>query len=740
MNFKHFKRLILSTFAIAMCSSVGTALSLDSINNKEKIYSENLRYQKQNSHVQNFTNEARPKISDIYNDLVFETGFININNSKINFYNWFFVNIWSFDVNQNFSKLFGISKIIESIKVKVTNDKSNLIVYGNFRNDINTQSYLFILSLSDGSIIRKNNKNGILSSDSNLINNINLITIVDNEILATPKKPNTIDSANVINISIIDLNTYVVSKKSFDIGIHKGNEFGEIIAVQKVNGKYVFAIKTIYSVQTNTYKVMISLFLFDKNSLNCTNYFLRSFSSESSIKPNLDNAIFSVSKIKTNSEEKMFITMNYDTTTKNIKPIKNNALSPIVLCICMNEHGLVNSDIVDYANRYNLKVNVSNSVSSHDIAGVLNFVNDESNSKVYAVVLKNNDNKKIAFVPLMENASVANGWMNFNYTSSNNQSLKIFFIPKSLKDSKCFGFVSVDKENSNFITNETKIFSYTLSTNNSSVYTSNIVSNFHNYKFGLSDKEIYEKYKNCWVTEDLKQKIVKDLISSSLFLTNISSNVIDENLSFNVHEGIIKGNVILGASNWWNNSDSKFKRNIDIQFRKPHDYNISFVNQEKIEDYKWDKIIWLKTTRKPSDITKKEIIDYFINQGKYLNLSDDQVDIIDNDLFPQTHSKKQNLIVVKISDNNGTFELNYDLSLLNIPLNSGVQLFGKISHSGFSKESNFLSYDEYLSRNVQKSQYLIIFLTISIVIILVFSFSLILIKKKKITKTKKTKI
>ena len=87
MNFKHFKRLILSTFAIAMCSSVGTALSLDSINNKEKIYSENLRYQKQNSHVQNFTNEARPKISDIYNDLVFETGFININNSKINFYN-----------------------------------------------------------------------------------------------------------------------------------------------------------------------------------------------------------------------------------------------------------------------------------------------------------------------------------------------------------------------------------------------------------------------------------------------------------------------------------------------------------------------------------------------------------------------------------------------------------------------------------------------------------------------------
>ncbi|MBD5446063.1 MAG: hypothetical protein HDR31_01955 [Mycoplasma sp.] len=736
MKLKYFKTLVLSITAVTLCTTSAliteSSIRKNSLNSFYLNESKNTKYL--NNQIENI-NEACPKVNDIYNDLVFDSGFININNSSISFYNWFFVKIWSFDVDKNLSELFEIHKSIDSIKVKSVND-NNLVVYGNLKNSKNNkQSYIFLLNLYDGTIIKKNNKNGILSDGLNLINEINLITVVDNELIATPKKSyiGKLNNAkgNILTFSIIDLNTYLVSSKTFDLGwFGNEHEFGEVIAVQKFNDRYIFANKAI-SASNNKYSVSVYLILFDKNAtVSNTRNWRCTFTSENSTKPDLDKAFFSVFKKRLNSEEKMFITMNYDTTSWTLKPIKNNFHSPLILPSSINENEITTNDVSQDIIDHNLKVVEDDGTQKGDnIAGVTNFIFDELTSKTCAVVAHKTDKSKFAFVPLESKASVAPKWINLNgFSSSNNEIIKLGFIPKTTKNNQIYGYFSVDRETNSSTKNETKIFSY-LPQN-----TARIISNYSDYKVGLSDDEINSKYGNTWATENIKNEITKDLV----FSLTVSGSIVKENLTVNTIKGTITGNVILSANNWWNNGITKFSRNVNINFKRPADYNVSFVVQDENENSKWNRVKWLKTTRKPSDITKREIIDYFIFQGKYLNLNENQIEIINGDEVLNFQAKSNNLIIAKVSDLEGTIQLNYDLSLLDIPSNSGIKPTGKIVHSGFSKESNFMSYNEYLSTNVKKSQYFIVYIFMLLAIIFMITISLLLIRQKqKNLKTKK---
>ncbi|MCF0217588.1 MAG: hypothetical protein HUJ42_00885 [Malacoplasma sp.] len=156
-----------------------------------------------------------PKISDLYNDYAFSSGYVIVsgsgNNTKISFYNWFKQDLWTFDFNAikpqetqadndtnnatdantpttdtnsfktenqasvvvgglpeggsiqitNFQSLFGMNngnKKIATLKVKGglnadgTFDNKRLFVYGNFAN--NQGSYIFALDMTNGSIIK----------------------------------------------------------------------------------------------------------------------------------------------------------------------------------------------------------------------------------------------------------------------------------------------------------------------------------------------------------------------------------------------------------------------------------------------------------------------------------------------------------------------------------------------------------------------------------------------------------
>ena len=118
-------------------------------------------------------NTLAPKISDNYNDYSFSSGYIIIsdtgNNTKINFYNWFKQNIWTFDFAKNAASLFGSNKTVSTVKVKGglnadgTFDNKRLFVYGNFAN--NQGAYLFLLDMTNGSLIKLSaSSNALVSS------------------------------------------------------------------------------------------------------------------------------------------------------------------------------------------------------------------------------------------------------------------------------------------------------------------------------------------------------------------------------------------------------------------------------------------------------------------------------------------------------------------------------------------------------------------------------------------------
>ncbi|MBD5445877.1 MAG: hypothetical protein HDR31_00995 [Mycoplasma sp.] len=526
-----------------------------------------------------------PEINDLYNDYSYNQGFVNIeNNLIVNFYDWFGLKLWSFDVGANSVLLFNSISPIGSLKVKSYVTNSQIFVYGTLADSYST-SFVFRLNIADGLLVPFGSLKAFVSSGSDisstgLIQNINLLTISNDSVILTPKTPvASNDGTNyTLNFSVLTINDGSIVIKQCDISsITSSNvdAVGEIIFAQKVNNNYSFGVKAESIRNGNQFKASIVAFLIkDVVYSNPSPFSLMNWLNTH---VDLDKAIFCIQDISTSAtEQKLIATMKYDTSSITYTP---NVHQTYIALATLNS-----SSFTVQAKAY-ATVKENGATSANNIAGIMGFLFNYDTKTPYVIVANNTSTSTFAIAPLnFSGSSTAEGWIDLNNViqTSENQIMNIGFIPNSNKDNNYYGYLQVEKQDDSSvdqISSETRTL-FKLD----SLGTSLSVSDDINFSFGISDDQINQKYnnKNYSANEETKATLLADLVkvkqNDSTYPVQIDSN----DLIVDTKNNTIKGQVTLALDNWWNSDKSKVTRYVNLDFGSDKENNIStFIASDK---------------------------------------------------------------------------------------------------------------------------------------------------------------
>ncbi|MDE5553472.1 MAG: hypothetical protein K2I67_02890 [Malacoplasma sp.] len=587
------KKITLKKFFLTTSTAflLGTIVSLYSYGlNSNKISNNTIKTIKNYTNVQ--TNSlALPQLNDLYNDYSYNKGFIKItDNSKINFYNWFGLKAWDYDVISNWNSIFGNfpSATIDTLKVKSDFENSLIYVYGILNNDDYT-SFVFRLNVY-GLLVPFGTHNAFFSNenvswDKRLIKGVNLLTVTKSGyIILTQKIPVKILINNsikyLLNISEIDKQSNSIISKQIDITSMENTEdrapyeisvIGEIIYAQKLNNQYTFGIKVENTWTDNNDKekkgkkrVAVKTILIENDaySQNSNNNKIYSFHYWKSGNINLDEAIFNVQDISTSAnEQKIIVSMKYDTTSLTITPNSNPTY--IGETVLTSSTYNTNNSLVVTAGHKN---NVGN--SSGDIAGIIGFLYDYNTQQPYVVLAHRTLTSSFAIAPLTSSISNAAGWINFEslLQTGLHQQISIGFIPGSNKDNKFYGFLEIKKQNYSVIKtiNSETITLFALDSSLTSLSNKNNI----NLSLSVSDDEISSKYSkgDYYANEQTKKEIIADLTKVEQNGLNYPTQISSENLIIDTQNNSIKGQVTFYINNWWNSDITEITRNVNLIF------------------------------------------------------------------------------------------------------------------------------------------------------------------------------
>lgn len=562
----NYKKIFVSYFALfSLVSTV--AISQISNINKNSISNNFITARNVSTNSSAFTS---PSADDLYNDYACINGFVTINDSSINFSNWFGFGLWKFDVNANVANLFGDSGLsVKSLKVKASIDKTQIYVYGYFTND---SSFLFKLNAMDGTI---DSIGTTKSYSTDLIKDVNLLTIVNNTAILTQKTPIG-SSSYSISTSEIDLQTGQLTNVSYDITGSKSDRqvvsFGEIIGVQKVNTNYIFDIKAIVH-DGNQYHPSLLMIneinngsgkgTYASNAYSCS--FWGNVNSPNSI--NLDNVNFCILNIDNTSTQTTYITAKYSTTpTSNGSGSNTTTFNRVYYTTLDSSHAGVNYAPITISN-------VTNSQSTDSVAGVTNFLYNSVTKTPYVVLANGGSNSKIAISTLSTSSiGAAPGWIDLSncINTSDYQSINVNFVPDTTVTqtssiagsvvSGYSGYIDVQKYTSADAT------TYSDSRSFFSINTAlTTITPIADYSLGMSDSAIDNKYKagKASASENTVNKLVADLTKVEQNGKTLNVPYVN-NITLDLKDQTIKGDVVLTLNNWWNSGTSQLTRSVDI--------------------------------------------------------------------------------------------------------------------------------------------------------------------------------
>ena len=515
-----------------------------------------------------------PEVNDLYNDYSYDQGFVSIaNGSIVNFYDWFGLKIWSFDVAANSNLLFGAKSEISSLKVKSYNVNSQIFIYGTL-ND--SRSFVFRLNVIDGALVPFGSLNAFVSSNTesnenvtDLIKNINLLVISNNYAILTPKTP-TIDdesgtSKYLLNFSVLDINQGSIVTKTIDISSMSSLKLGligEIIFVQKVNNDYSFGIK-VERRQSNPkagHRACVAAISIKNDTYSSVTSF--SLVKWTANQVDLDKSIFCIQDISiSESEQRLIISMKYDTTSITYTPNDNQTYIGLAT---LNSTGFV-VDVQNY-----VTVMYNGSASTSNIAGITGFLFDRNLQKPYVVLANNTSTSTFAIAPLTFDASTstAEGWIDLSniVETSQYQIMNIGFIPGSSKDNRYFGYLQIEKQDDNTVSeinSETRV----LFALDSPGTTLSVESNI-NFSFGMSDSQISQKYNsNSYsANEETRNALLTDLTKVEQNNSTYPVEINSDNLVVDTKNNTIKGEVTFSLNNWWNSDKSQITSNVNLNF------------------------------------------------------------------------------------------------------------------------------------------------------------------------------
>lgn len=625
---KHFKiltKILLSTISL---SSIAIAPNFQIVNNSSK---NNLVVNSVDNQAFQFESDLSkagnlvPNPNDIYNDYISLYGFLMVDklSSTITFYDWFSFKQWSFNVNDNSSTLFGSQKKVATLNVKPVDNLKTILVYGNFEN---SESFLFQLNISDGSVYSATNKRSIVGQKASnsvvdpnsMINQINVASITsNNEVILSPKFSSSSQTTLTFSFSVVNLNNYSVTNyTNYKIEIPDEIEtnanntttpytfvIGEIIgaikkidADNKVNFDFAFKLARVPKTTSNNvyyFQYWGGVIAF-KDGVSTSKVYKYQYSRDISI--NGDEINNNVNNIKNYIDSQNFLVnapytviTNYDTRYQSILVgIKKDFSWQHVGTLWWTNFFIfqLNSLQSDSTNQFaniTVKETSNNSIpvggTTSKSGAIVDFVTykDSANLIVYGVLVNNSNKSEMTLVKIdfaTPNSSYsASTWMDLTYkvTDSIDPILSLKFIPKSLQSGKIIAYINDLGSES-----EPKLFYYNII----NAGTPDIV-NAPVYTFEYTDSQLNQLYETKLEDSSIYKEIAEN--ASILYKDNVKQEVANIDYSgFKVskdYKGLI-GNLRFTVNNWWNTEQTTLVREMNIgnYYYQPSTLNVLLLS------------------------------------------------------------------------------------------------------------------------------------------------------------------
>lgn len=638
-------------------------------------------------------------------------GYFKVENSTIKHISYYGNVSWTYDVlNSRFLKEVTSNKTITDLNASYIKDIDRIVVFGK----IDSRQFLFQLNASDGSeyYVNPNDRDVASSSllenrSSNIVDFKNFSYLGNGLIFLLPET--SISSSNYkISSYLINLKSYLSSPMNILINPTNSNNynnltFGNILGYvesSELSSRYIM-IEAI-----NNNKLGVLLVQLDNSLKYSSHNFLDFDITLSNSNPTnveyLKNTHFIYKNfVDSNNNNQTYIIFNNDqvgahSTNKyaNIKISKSGSSSSTS------------------GTTYTLSTNTS---PSNNKVFLTNIFHDSINKKMYALGYLENQNNNYAYFEIngSDNSNVSS---NIDVSSISNNGSKNRLSLKLIDDKNIWnsqssinefpGIYTLEVFDNNSLTS-TKVGSFKLLRNIQANNTITFSNDFYPTIIGDYNNLANEN------SSLLPQDVTIDVLSKYIYIhkpgeTNhlfSSSLSLKEALYPDNSKGTLSGVVYLNLSKWWLTNNQSAQRdeipiNIFISGLATNaGLKFSIVISENINREKYNRILELQQLKYPSQITKREIIDYFLEFGSDLTINEENVELVKISSSGKKvvlNSSANKIITVIVDDNEGNLEISYNLSSITSP--------SALNKEGNYKFHNFKHYNTWssISLDLQK--------------------------------------
>lgn len=709
-----FKKFIILSSILAI-SPVGVAsfFVLNTINM-------NIKYLKENDNrnsdslsknlATSYSNDSLPFKDDLYSESNTSIGYLQISENTIYLVSWFGNELWNYDLlksnflNQGSNKV----SVINSVHVIYLANYDRVLVYGVMNTSV---SFVFQLNCADGSeyYVNPTSTAKIASScllsngNSNVISSVNLINLIStNTAIMIPKQLN---NNHELVCTIFSLKNFSNTPISYDVrgwwenvnnSLTQSN-LGEIIGLTTNNSTTYISLKAWFS-ENNKYSIsLITLKLV--NNIFDKYYTWTFFTDSANNQINLDNAYFKYVTIFTTNGPKSYATMIKNDDESTSYTTNGSVYSRLLFIDGTNNNS---------PTMYDFKTNYPYYLT--------NIYKDSFNNKVYLLMRGINDYSKYYLFDTSKNSFSYDDFFTIPDISSNTKSslhLRIIFDGKNTTSTNLSGIASIYNYSSS-TTNITKRFTLSLASGSSTKF--NI--SFNDWKATIvSDFSFLPSQFSNYLAQDM----TLDFLKKYIYLKNIDStsndNLYDATLATNnvnklVYDnskGTVSGSLILNLKKWWVTNSSSSIESIIVPvnlsgFATTSQLSFNLVKSSDDDKNKWNNILNLEKNNFPSTITKEQILNNFIIAGAKLNISADDISLVNITNRDDTKNTS-NVIVVYANDSDGTLKITYNLSSKNISP-SITNTVGEYTYYNFNNRNSYskITLNENALQSLKKSK------------------------------------
>lgn len=218
----------------------------------------------------------------------------------------------------------------------------------------------------------------------------------------------------------------------------------------------------------------------------------------------------------------------------------------------------------------------------------------------------------------------------------------------------------------------------------------------------------FNNYSDATLKSKLPQDVTVDDLDKFIYLKNLDGSgdrqyesklLLDASnpLSYDNATGSLSGTVNMQLKKWWRSNTATITQKLEIKvsgFATTQELAFQLVINQGVDATKWAEIEKLKS-KFASQVTKSDILNYFIVKGSKLNITEDMISI-------DGETVANEVITVTTTDT-GNLTIKYDLSSVSSP--SMTNLTGDHTYTGFTNKNKWsqISIDSVKFEQIKKN-------------------------------------